>query len=72
MKKNNNILFFNSNMYIKNMKGRGLRDGLFYYSQNSLNVNFKAKNVTLENLNQFGVDSTIFFIEKNNTVIMEE
>jgi len=53
---------------IKNLIGNG-EDGLFYTSHESINIEFIAQNITLENLyqlNQF--DSSLLIIENNNYV----
>jgi len=54
-------------MFIKNLVGCGVHDGLFYYSQDSLNVEFNAYNLTLYNLYQSNKHKTsIFYFDKNN------
>jgi len=54
-------------MYIKNLIGCGVHDGLFYYSQDSLNIEFNARNITLYDLYQSNKHKTsIFYFDKNN------
>jgi len=71
------ILFFfcsfNRNIYIKDLKGHGEDDGLFYTSQDSTNIQFNFKNVTLNRLYQSSKSqSSIVFIDKNNYGVIEE
>jgi len=59
--------------YIQNLIGNGDQGGLFYTSNNSLDVKFTANNVTLYNLYQSNKQETsIFFIGKNNTIRIDE
>ena len=64
-KYNNN--FFYRNIYIKKLIGNGEQDGLFYTSHDSLNIEFNAYNVTLNDLYQSNKHETsILYLEKNN------
>ena len=59
-------------MYIKNLIGNGNEGGLFYTSQDSFEVKFTTKNITLYNLYQENKQATsIIYIDKNNTVHMD-
>jgi len=60
-------------LYLKNLIGSGEDDGLFYTSYEPLDVEFIAKNITLENLYQLNkFDSSIIYIETNSKAIIEK